>query len=77
MSLEERKENQNEWVKWLLREDHKAELWEILAFWEKYKKEWEKMEIEFWKKWYKEYFNNLIWWYKESKEKFEEWLSSK
>ena len=37
MSLEERNENQNEWVRWLLKEDHKAELWEILAFWEKYK----------------------------------------
>ena len=43
MSLEEEKLQGNEWVRWLLKEDHKAELWEILAFWEKYKREWEEM----------------------------------
>ena len=67
MSLEEEKLQENEWVKWLLNEDHKAELWKILAFWEKYKEEWEMMRDEFWKEHDREQFRNLIRWYEESK----------
>ena len=75
MSLEEEKKvNQNEWVRWLLNENHKAELWEILAFWEKYKMEWEEMERKFWNKYWYDEFMNLILQYKESEEKLEEWL---
>ena len=78
MSLEdERKGNQNEWVIWLLNEEHKAELWRILAFWEKYKREWEGMKKEFWEKYDKnkwDHFRYLLLGYKLSKDKFMEWL---
>ena len=75
MSLEEEKKlNQNEWVRWLLNEDHKAELWEILAFWEKCKEEWERMKREFWGKWGWSY-KNLLMQYKDSKKKYMENLS--
>ena len=85
MSLEEEKKvNQNEWVRQLLNKSHKAELWNILAFWEKYKKEGDGMEREFWNDmefwWYREdrkgdYFKDLILQYNQNKEKFVEWLS--
>ena len=84
MSLEEKKLSQNEWVRWLLNENHNAELWKVLAFWEKYKKEWDVMEREFWNDveswWYRDdeksdSFKDLILQYEEKKEKFVEWLS--
>ena len=84
MSLEEEKLNQNEWVRQLLNEDHKAELWKVLAFWEKYKEEGDGMEKEFWNDmefwWYREdrkseFFKDLLLQYEEKKEKFIEWLS--
>ena len=67
MSLEEERVNQNEWVRGLLNENHKAELWEILAFWEKYKKEWEKMKYEFWRRWDRDKYENLIMQYRDRK----------
>jgi len=76
---EEKKVNQNEWVRWLLSEDHKAELWKILAFWEKYKEEWERLEKDFWHEWNHQKFENLVWDYTKNKrknrKKFEESLS--
>ena len=77
MSLEEEKVKQTEWAEWLLNGKHKAELWEILAFGEKYKKEWEEMEREFWSKYSKKAFTYLILQYEESKRKFEKRLSFK
>ena len=78
MSLEEEKLNQNEWVRWLLKEDHNAELWNILAFWEKYKKKWEEMEQEFWGNRENYKFKNLLADYEHKKEilikYFELWL---
>ena len=75
MSLEEEKKlSQNEWVRWLLNEDHKAELWEILAFGEKYKKEWEEMRKAFWRKGYRGQFDNLIMQYEDSKDRLMKWL---
>ena len=77
MPLEEEKLNQNEWVRWLLNENHKAELWEVLAFWEKYRAEWKKMEQEFWEKSVRGMFRNLIMQYEDSRRNFEEWLLPK
>ena len=90
MSLEEEKQSQ-EVVKWLLNKDHKAELWKILAFWEKYKSEWKQMESEFWKEWNvrmgeermsylfylddKQAFRQLILQHEENSKSFLEWLS--
>ena len=75
MSLEEEKLNQNEWVRGLLNENHKAELWEILAFWEKYKKEWEKMKYEFWRRWDRDKYEKLIMQYRGSKKVYMENLT--
>ena len=79
MSLEEEKLQENEWVKWLLKEDHKEELWKVLAFWEKYKAEWKQMEKKFWQKGDRKKFVNLIRDYRNNKEEnrevFEESLS--
>ena len=73
MSLDEEKLNQNEWVRWLLNEDHKAELWKILAFWEKYKKEWKMLEQKFWIHWKRRDYKDLLRYYEKNKENFE-WL---
>ena len=83
MSLEEEKLQENEWVRWLLKEEHNKELWKILAFWEKYKEQWDVMEREFWNieersyryEYNSDYFKDLILQYEENKEKFVEWLS--
>ena len=75
MSLEEERVNQNEWVRWLLNKDHNAELWKILAFWEKYKKEWEEMRMKFWRRWDSDKYVNLIMQYKDSKEVYMDNLS--
>ena len=78
MSLEEEKLNQNEWVRWLLTKNHNAELWKILSIWEKYKKEWEEMEQEFWGNRENYKFKNLLADYENKKEilikYFELWL---
>ena len=79
MSLEdERKENQKLWLNELLRKEHQDEMSKILAFWEKYKKEWERMKKEFWNTWNfdsKSIFIDLVLKYEESKKKFiERWL---
>ena len=74
MSLEkEKKVKQNEWVRWLLNENHKAELWEILAFWEKYKKEWKILEQKFWIHWKRRNYKDLLRCYERNKENVE-WL---
>ena len=76
MSLEEEELNQNEWVRWLLNKDHKAELWEILAFWEKCKKEWEEMRKEFWSRWWgRDKYVNLLMQYKDRKKEYMENLT--
>ena len=80
MSLEEEKLNQNEWVRWLLNKNHNAELWKILAFWEKYREKWEEMEQEFWEKCRAtSKFENLLADYENNKKNliksFEKWLS--
>ena len=76
MTLEEEKLNQNEWVRGLLKEEHKAELWKILAFWEKYKEEWEKMKKEFWNVGFRRIvFVRLLKQYRESKKVYMENLS--
>ena len=75
MTLEEEKLSQNQWVRWLLNENHKAELWKILSIWEKYRKEWEKMKYEFWKnKNKRDHFRYLLLGYQLSKDNFMEWL---
>ena len=75
---EEKKVNQNEWVRWLLNKEHNVELWKILSFWERYRKEWEKMRDEFWNNWYftsKSIFIDLVLKYEENKKRFiEGWL---
>ena len=60
MTLEEERLNQNEWVRWLLNQDHKAELWKILAFWERYREEWEQMRDEFWNNHEEEQYKELL-----------------
>ena len=69
MTLEEEKVNHNEWVRWLLNEDHKAELWKILEYWEKIKNEWEIKRKEFWSKHDREDFLKLLK-YKATHEKY-------
>ena len=73
MSLEKEKLNQNEWVRWLLKENHKEELWNLLSFWEKYKAEWKKMEQEFWVYWKRSDYKDLLRYYEKNKKNFE-WL---
>ena len=80
MSLEkEKKENQKVWVMDLLNEKHKDEMSKILAFWEKYKREWANKKDNFWKKWNfgrdRRKFRNLVLDYDERKERFIKWLS--
>ena len=75
MSLEGEKLNQNEWVRWLLREDHKVELWEILAFGEKYREEWEEMKKKFWMRRGRDKYLNLLMQYKDSKKEYMKNLS--
>ena len=73
MTLEdEKKENQNEWLRWLLKEDHSEELWKILEYWEKIKSEGEKKRKEFWSKHNRIAFLKLLK-YKVTHEKNLEW----
>ena len=67
-------EENNTTLQYLLSENHKKELKEILALWEKYNKEWEDMKNDFWKEHDRKEFVNLIMWYKESESKFMEIL---
>ena len=76
MTLEEEKLDQGWCVKSLLKEEHKVELWKILAFWEKYKEEWEKMRDEFWNNYEFDEFKELILQCEINKDKLIEWLSS-
>ena len=75
MSLEEESVSQNQWVRWLLNKDHKAELWEILAFWENFKKEWGEMKKKFRRRWGWEKYVNLLMQYEYSKKKYMENLT--
>ena len=71
MSLEKEKRDQNKELINLLKENHKAELSNILAFWEKYRKKWEEVEREFWSKNPKSVFDRLVLQYDESRKNFE------
>ena len=59
-----------------LSESSKTELQQILMFWEKYKKEWERLKDEFWKNHKREDLDVLLWNYKANRSKFMEQLDS-
>ena len=79
MSLEEEKKtNQNKELIKLLKEEHKQELRKILAFWEKYKEEWEILKDKFYSRCYLKkslyrlqvFFKNLLLQQEESEKNF-------
>ena len=84
MSLEKKKkENQKVWLMDLLKKEHQDEMCKILAFWEKYKKEWEQLKDRFYSRCYiknspyrlQVFFKNLLLQREESEKIFTQWLS--
>ena len=70
VNVKEKEENKKKGITKLLWKEKKNELVKILAFWEKYKKEWENLKEQFREKYSREKFIDLVIHYEKSKSSF-------